>query len=364
MTRPDPKYNRILLTRMKFIGDILLTTPVIRSVRNAFPRATIAYLGDSRGVSLLKHNPSLDEILGYDFSRPSLREQASIAVQLRRRKFDLVIDFFGNPRSALLTYLSGAPVRVGLDRKWRGRMYTIRVKDDGRPKSAIEFHFQLLRAAGITPSASKTEIFLTDEERSAAQAFLAKGSPPITAGRRMVGVHPGATWPAKRWPAERFGALLDRIQKDLDAQVFLTAGPGEDAIVREVLSHSRQRHRVLASLPLRELSACISFCSAFVSNDAAPMHIAAALGIPTVGIFGPGEENIWFPYRTDLGHRALRKDVPCHPCHLDFCNRKGDGYMECMKLLTIHEVLEAVREALERRGGSGSRNQVSTGRGG
>ena len=84
----------------------------------------------------------------------------------------------------------------------------------------------------------------------------------------------------------------------------------------------------------------------FVGNDAGPMHIAAAVGIPTIGIFGPGEENIWFPYRTQEGCVALRKDVPCHPCHLDFCNREGDLYMECMKLLAVKEVFEAATKSL------------------
>ena len=77
------------------------------------------------------------------------------------------------------------------------------------------------------------------------------------------------------------------------------------------------------------------------------MHIAAAVGTPTIGIFGPGEEQIWFPYAPHQGHRALRKDVPCHPCHLDFCNRTGDGYMECMKLLSVEEVALAVGVALK-----------------
>ena len=92
----------------------------------------------------------------------------------------------------------------------------------------------------------------------------------------------------------------------------------------------------------------ISCCSVFVSNDAGPMHIAAALGVPTIGIFGPGEDFVWFPYDPSAGHTPLRKDVPCHPCHLDFCNRAGDGYMECMKLLAVSDVFAAVERALSR----------------
>src|SRR2546427_10442759 len=107
----------------------------------------------------------------------------------------------------------------------------------------------------------------------------------------------------------------------------------------------------LKVLPLRQLAAILSLLRVYVANDSGPMHIAAAVGTKTVGIFGPGEENIWFPYTPpyyDLsaGHVALRKDVPCHPCHLDFCNREGDGYMECMKLLSVTEVFEEIRKRL------------------
>lgn len=112
--------RRILVTRMKFIGDVVLTTPVIRSLRHAFPDAYIAYMGDAGAVSLLEQNPHLNEIIPFDFSAPTLLEQPRVAWLLRRRKFDMVIDLFGNPRSALLTRLSGAPVRVGLDRPGRG----------------------------------------------------------------------------------------------------------------------------------------------------------------------------------------------------------------------------------------------------
>ncbi len=123
-----PPYDRILLTRMKFIGDVVLTTPVIRSVRNAYPGAFIAYMGEREAVSLLEGNPCLDDIIPFDLSRPSVLEQTRIALLLRRRRFDLAIDLFGNPRSALVTRLSGARVRVGPDRKGRGRLYSIRVQ--------------------------------------------------------------------------------------------------------------------------------------------------------------------------------------------------------------------------------------------
>ena len=348
---PATRYRRILLTRLKFIGDIILTTPAIRNVRSAFPEAFIAYLGDKEAVSLLRGNPHLNEIIPFDFGLPAIIEQTRVMLLLRKRKFDLVVDLFGNPRSALITRASGAPVRVGPERHGRGRLYTIQVHDDGRPKSAIAFHYQYLAAAGIPTLPARTEIFLDESEHREARIFLrwlgadGAGSPDV--GKPIIGMHPGGTWPAKRWFPERFAELADLIAARLSAQVILTVGSKEEAIASAVAKHATSSVKVLSVLPLRQLAAVIAQCKVFISNDAGPMHIAAALGVPTIGLFGPGEENIWFPY-SGPGFKALRRDVPCHPCHLDVCNRQGEDFMECMHLLSVQDVFNAVAEAFTR----------------
>lgn len=343
---------RILLTRMKFIGDVVLTTPHIRAIHAAHPDAYIAYMGDRHAVSLLEGNPALGEIIPFDYERPALLEQARVVRLLRSRRFDVAIDLFGNPRSALLTRLSGAPVRVGPERKGRGRLYTVRVRDDGAPKSAIQFHDMSLRAAGFPAAQGMPEIFLTNDERArAADLLRTLGADP--AAGTLVGLHPGATWPAKRWAPGRFASLADRLAAEDGCTVLLTGGPRDEEVLEEVRKQTRAQVVTLAGLPLRTLAAALSHLSAYVANDNGTMHIAAAVGTPTVGIFGPGEENIWFPYRRADGHLPLRRDVPCHPCHLDFCNREGDGFMECMHLLAVGDVLAAVHEARSRhaRGG-------------
>ncbi len=344
-------YRRILITRLRFIGDIVLTTPLIRSIREACPDARIAYMGEKRAVALLEHNPFLDEIIPYDYDRPGVFEQARVGLLLKRRRFDLAVDLFGNPRSALLVRLSGARVRVGPEKRERGRLYTIRVPDDGTPKTAVEFHNGYIRAAGIPPVATKPELFLTDDEKRDAASYLrwagGEGRAPDPA-RPLIGMHPGGTWPAKKWLPERFAGLADMLRSKLGARVIITSGPADAGVASAVDAHAVSAPTVLNVLPLRQLAAVISRCSVFIANDAGPMHIAASLGVPTIGLFGPGEDSIWFPYEAGAGHAALRKDVPCHPCHLDVCNREGDAYMECMKLLSVGEVFDAVERALSR----------------
>ena len=343
------QYKRILLTRLKYIGDIVLTTPLIHTLRDRFPDAYIAYLGDKNGVSLLEQNPYLDEIFSIDFSRNTILQQLGLFYQLNRKHFDLVIDLFCNPRSALLSFATRAPVRVGGNLPGRGKLYTIRIKDDGIPKSAVEFHYQSLKAAGIEPKYFAPEIFLTEDEKKESRRYLEWQG--IDFSKPIVALHPGGTWPAKLWPAERFADLTDLLVAKTHAQIVLTKGPRdgeaagkvESAVVGGVLS--------LPVLPLRQLAAILSLCAACVANDSGPMHIAAAVGTPTIGLFGPGEENIWFPYTPAFPggsskNIALRKDVPCHPCHLNVCSRTGNEYMECMKLLSVNEVFNAVKERI------------------
>ncbi|HMK38080.1 MAG TPA: glycosyltransferase family 9 protein [Bacteroidota bacterium] len=350
-TESSARYRRILITRLRFIGDIVLTTPVIRSVRAACPDAYIAYMGEAGAVRLLEGNPFLDEIIPYHDGRPGAFEQVRAGILLRHRRFDLAVDLFGNPRSAILTRLSGARVRVGPDRRGRGRLYTIRIVDDGVKRTAVEFHNRYIAAAGIPPVATTPELFLSPEEKRDAAAYLRwacmEGKAPDPA-RPLIGIHPGATWPAKKWLPERFAELADALRANLRAQVIITAGPRDAEAVSALMARAVSAPAALKVLPLRQLAAVISCCSAFVSNDAGPMHIAAALGVPTIGLFGPGEESIWFPYAAAAGHAALRRDVPCHPCHLDVCTREGEGFMECMKLLSVADVLAAVSRALSR----------------
>jgi lipopolysaccharide heptosyltransferase II len=339
-------YKRILLSRMKFIGDVVLTTPVIRSVRNAFPDAYIAYMAEAQAASLLEQNPCLNEVIPFDFARPTWREQLRVAALLRRRRFDLAIDLFGNPRSALLTYLSGAHTRVGLDRPGRGRLYTVRVRDEAGFKTAINFHMQFLRAIGIPQTSARTEIFLTEDERVLARHLLAdavQGTGPV------VGLHPGATWPAKRWLPERFADVAQKVRQRLGAQVIFTAGPNDHDVIQLVQQSTKTKIPVFTGLPLRQLAALLSQCSAYVANDSGPMHMAVAVGTPTIGIFGPGEENIWFPYPQAEGNIPLRHEVSCHPCHLDFCNRGEAEFMQCMTGLSSESVVTAVEQCLRSR---------------
>ncbi len=322
----------------------MLTTPVIDALREKFPDAEIHYLGDKQGVTLLENNPALDRVIPYDFSKPSVVEQAKISLKLRREKYDVAIDLFGNPRSALIVFLSGAKMRIGGDFGWRGRTFTHPVTIRER-MTAVAFHLRYLEPLGIDRQEGSTKIFLDASEREQArQRLLSLGMNP---DKPLVGMHIGATWPAKVWQARNFARLSELVTEWLGAQVVITRGPKDGKYFDEYSAEIRSKFIDYSPHDLRKLAAIISCCDVYVSNDAAPMHISAAVGTPTVGIFGPGEPDIWFPYEKDGGHTALKKNVDC--CHRDFCYLSGDDYMRCMRLIKPEEVYETVEQILKRK---------------
>ncbi|MFA6469980.1 MAG: glycosyltransferase family 9 protein [Bacteroidota bacterium] len=336
--------KRILLTRMKYIGDIVLTTPIIRSLRETYPDAHIAYLGDSKAVSLLEHNPFLDEIIPFDFSRDTVFYQLKMYWKMFSGKYDLTIDLYSNPRSALMTFATRAKVRIGGDTRGRGTLYTIKIGDDGKLKSAIVHHYQSLKPLGIEQKNFKTEIFLTGNERSSAKELLA--SIGVDTKKRIVAIHPGATWPNKIWPKEQFASLLERLVAQTDCEVIVSPGPKDVDLMSFLTRKFSKRVHALPLLPVRVLAAILSQCSVFVSNDCGPMHIGVATGTKTIGIFGPEPIEIWFPYDRNDGHLPLFKKIFCSPCRTTQCFREGIDYLECMKLITVEEVFNAVKERL------------------
>ena len=332
---------------MKYIGDIVLTTPIIRAVREKYPKAFIAYLGDKNAVSLLEHNPYLDEIIPFDLSKPDFIEEPKVMFQLRKRKFDVFIDLFSNPRTALLAWASGAPMRIGKDVKGRGRLYTHRIGDDGVLKPAIEFHYQYLKPLGVERTHFKTEIFLTEDEKREARIYLKHQD--VDLAKPIVAIHVGASWPNKVWLKENFAELIDLLRAKQGVEIVLSSGAKDNEIVDHITGMSVGKMLRLPVLPLRQLAAILSQCNVFVSNDCGPMHIGVAVGTLTIGIFGPEPPEVWFNYPEEEGHKALFKKIECSPCRTTKCFREGEHFMDCMKLITVKEVFEEVKRSLELR---------------
>jgi len=338
------RIHRILLSRLRFMGDVILTTPLIRQLKKTFPDARLSYLTQEAFAPLLLHHPQLDEVIPFS-TRGRLIEQARFYRQLRQRRFDLAIDLFGNPRTALMTWATGAAIRVGGDFRGRGKLYNVRVPAPPVEPHALDFHWRSLAALGIEKGDDRTEIFVTPAEKKWARECLTGFK--IDLSRPVVGLHPGATWPNKRWPEKYFAELaLQLFKKDL--QVLITQGPGEESIAQEVIwrTSAQQRNATIVLLPvlsLRQLASVQQQMRVFVSNDCGVMHLAVAVGTPTIGLFGPSQPHIWFPYDQTAGHLALWQPIECRPCHRNFCPL---GHLDCQNKLEPERVFAAVMERL------------------
>ncbi|NLP12629.1 glycosyltransferase family 9 protein [bacterium] len=327
----------ILVTRLRFMGDIVLTTPLLSVLRRAYPHAHIGYLAEAPYAQLLQPHPWVDSVYELDRRKGGLPMQ--LLRSMRRRKWDLAIDLFGNPRSALLTFLSGAAMRIGGDFRGRRCYYTHRIRPAERTLTAIQFHLSYLQPLHLQVAEEKPMLQITDAESQWAADFLAAAG--YDSSQPIVGLHPGATWPAKKWFPDRFAELARKLRHEAKVQILFTCGPGEETLVERVVQLSGLALPPVTVLPLRQLAAVIKRMRAFVSNDCGPLHLAPAVGTAAVGLFGPGEPEIWFPYKAADGHRLVYQQVDCSRCHRDFCET-----MACMKAISVAMAYDQTLSAL------------------
>jgi len=336
--------GRILVTRLRQIGDVILTLPVVEALHRAFPGARIDYLAEEGPAQAAEGHPAIDRVLalGRGPVAALLPAPPGLLVRLRGARYDWVVDLYGNPRSAALARWTGAPVRIGPDRRGRRRLYTHPVPSPGAVP-AVAHHLAMLAAVGIEAPPAAPRLHLAPAELERGRGLL-EGALPSDGSR--VGLHVGNRWPAKRWPEERFAALLRALPR-LGARGVLLAGPGEEPLARRIAEAAGPGlpAPVIAGLPLREYWGVIAALDALVTNDGSPLHAGPALGVPTVGILGPTEPEIWFPYDPRDGHQLLCREIWCRPCHRHECDR-----LDCMDWIEVADALAAVRRALGRGG--------------
>ena len=342
-----PAARRILISRLRFIGDVVLTTPVIKALKRHYPEAELYYLAETGPAAVLARNPHLEEVIALpDELMPGRSvltrcgEQLRFLRALRNRRFDLVIDLFGNPRSALLTLATGARYRVGYDVRGRGAAYNVKIRRSDSLR-VVDAYLDAVRTIGIPVDDDRTEVYCSAEDAAWADSWLAERG--VAGDRRIAALNPGASWPAKTWSADRFAELARRMIEALDLRVLLVAEPGRREATEGLADMVGHTCPVVETGSLTRLAALIRRCDLFVSNDCGPMHIAAAVGTPTIGLFGPSSPRIWFPYSEADGHVALEAGADdC--CGRDFCVRP----VPCIESISPHRVLEAAESVLGR----------------
>jgi predicted lipopolysaccharide heptosyltransferase III len=346
--------HRILVVKLRYIGDVLLATPVFRGLREAFPRARLTALVNAGTEEVLLHHPDVDEVLlvhrrqaeAETWGR-SWADRLRLLRRLRQRRFDLALDLTDGDRAAFLTWASGARLRVGFNRegRLRGRAYHRVVPLTPGRRHAVEADLEALRILGLRARPVAPSLGLPPEAEAAAEDLLAHKR--VSRDRDLVLLHPGARWWFKAWPVERFAALADRIEEELEARVLIAGGP-DDATTAEAIRWQMRRPAisVAGETSVLQLAAVLKRCRLFVTNDNGPMHIAAAVGTPVVALFGPTDPAEWGPWGD--GHVVLYKGVDCRECwRRSACWRGEDN---CLRRIPVEEVMVAVRRAWNGKG--------------
>lgn len=345
--------ENILLIQLGDIGDVVLTTPTIRAVKATYPNARVSILVIKPYGSLLAADPNLYEVVETARTRGSifhrLSETVSFARQLRQRHYDLAIDLRTGDRGAILSFLTGASVRVGRQaikkQFWHEMLFTkiLRNIKEALPPAhpGADQSLRVVRELGIDTADTTPKLYITPGDRLHAISLLAESG--VAPGTRMVTVNPFSRWKYKEWDNEKWEAVIDRIWETHRIPAVLIGSPEEaDGCQNIVAGREGRTINLAGKTTLGELAAVISMSSLHLGVDSAAPHIAAALETPSVTIHGPTDWRAWRVINER--HRVVSPVMDCLPCNKMGCN--GSGRSQCLEELVAEPVIRAALELL------------------
>ncbi|MDD5475164.1 MAG: glycosyltransferase family 9 protein [Syntrophales bacterium] len=339
----------ILIVKLSAIGDVVHTLPSLSALRKAFPEAHITWVVEAGASDLLQDHPDCDRVLVSfrkrwvnDLAhcrriRENLSEARSFIDALRDRVYDIAIDFQGLFKSAVIIGLSRAHRKIGYrSMQELSRFFYNETIPEDMEKHAVMRYLDFVEYLGIPTCEPRFTIAVDEEGRNRVARLLNENE---IGERVFVAVSPAALWETKLWDNESFAGLCDRISKELAVPVVFT-GAGDDNLIGLISQYMTQDAVDLSGrTSLRELACLYEKAALLVTTDSGPMHIAAAVGTPTVALFGPTSPSRTGPFGD--GHTVVRSDISCSPCYLKRCST-----MECMMGITDERVFESVKESL------------------
>lgn len=344
--------RRVLVTKLRHHGDVLLASPVFSVLKNHGPHLEIDALVYAETAPMLQGHPAVSRVFGIDRGWKALgwldqaQQEWNLLQQLRSREYDLLIHLTEHPRGAWLARLLGPRYRVAANyprvRAWWKESFTHLCPlpmNGGR--HMVELNLDALRRIGVQPGASERGLsFVPGEEaeREVGRLLAERGLVP----GGYIHLHPGSRWQFKCWPAQKTADLIDKLQA-LGERVVVTAAPDADELdlIARIRALATTAFADLSGkLTLKQLGALTRGARLFVGVDSAPMHIASAVQTPVVALFGPSGEYDWGPWQ--VPHRVIASaEHPCRPCGNDGCG--GGKVSECLTTISVSEVLQAVQ---------------------
>jgi lipopolysaccharide heptosyltransferase I len=347
--------QKFLILRLSAVGDVIRTLPAAKALKEHYPSSSITWVVEEPAQAFLKSQPVVDEVILFPRKRwthgikslrkigGTVREMRRFVADLRMRKFDVALDFHGILKSGLLSFLSGAPKRIGFDRRStkEGNFFfsNVKVKLPREKISRFGRNLSLLKGMGLEVKELNCGLHIPPEDREYVASFFKASSESFR--RPLIAIHPGTSAKAlfKRWLPGQYAQLADRLARELKATIFFTWGPGELEWVEGI----RKEMKELSFLgpkteSLTQLGEVYRYCDLYIGGDTGPMHIASLMGIPAVVIYGPTD-----PVENEpMGkHIKVRKEVGCNPCHEYSCRE-----LLCIKAISADEVFQAAKSLL------------------
>lgn len=342
----------ILIIKLSAIGDVVHTLPSLEALRAAYPDSHITWLVEEDAEQIIRNHPCLDNIIVSkrktwmkSIFKPStcLRtfgEIVSFIKVLRRKEYDLVIDFQGLFKSGILTLLSGGKKRLGYD-KTRELSYLFlneRVSPYNPALHAVERYLNLIKCLGTEANNPRFLIPFDERDVEYVKGFLRDNE--IDETERIIAVNPASGWETKLWEPEKFSLLCDRIIDKFYARIVFTGGKNDLQMIDAISSGMRSPAlNTAGKMNLKQLACLLSLADMMITTDTGPMHVASAMKTPVVAIFGPTAPWRTGPYGN--GHTIIRSSVACSPCFKKKCNTK-----ECMAEITVDDVFSLASQKL------------------
>ena len=338
----------ILLIRLDHLGDVLLITPAVKSLKQRFPHARITIVVKEWALEALRNNPHIDKVIIFNPSWTIASQEGTktegltgiyqLIRQLRKERFDLAIDFKGDFRNILIAYLSGAKRRISYGIRGGGFLLTDVVPYEPGIHE-VERNLRLLTPLGINSEDSPMELYFHNGDIARVeQIFDQEG---INLNRKTIAIHYGGASQYKRWDMEKFITLAERLTENNLTNVLIFGGHYERKAY-QIAEKPKKGIFIMPDMTICQLAAAFNRCDMLVCNDSGPMHIALAVGTPTIAIFGPTFANRFGPRDLEK-NRVICSPLPCSPCwHPD--NTIGCRERNCLKSIEVDEVLVTIGE--------------------
>uniref|UniRef100_A0A7C5EM61 Putative lipopolysaccharide heptosyltransferase III n=1 Tax=Desulfobacca acetoxidans TaxID=60893 RepID=A0A7C5EM61_9BACT len=333
-------YSHILVIKLKQPGDVLVSTPVLAALKEAWPQARVTYLVPRGTEEMVSGHPLLDELWVVNRRQETWSRSWRLLKDLWRSRFDLVLELSGGDRGAFYTLATRAPERVGFDRPglpfWQRQGVFTRLLPQPPPRMhMVEQNLEALKVLGANPQNPRLAFFWDDTTEARVDQILNRTG---LRSDNFVVMHPGAGWRFKCWTPLGYARIIEFFWDSWQLPVILSASrvPWEQELLKQILENCRVAPINLAGqLSLKELGAIIAKARFFFGVDSAPMHLAAAVNTPAVALFGPTGAYNWRPWGE--GHLVIQKDYDCIPCGKDGC--EGSKISRCLTELTPEEVV-------------------------